>query len=629
MKHTLFLHVATLASAALIAVGSSVGYSQEMERSRGDSAAREVRLRNDDEQILLGEDPVAIEAESWERQSIPVSLAEMENRGIPASPDQVTGNPRARTSARVLYFESSVSRTNGLMTMPADTLLLGTPFSSLFRLRIHPARCWDAHFVLAKQAGEQFADAAMRGSICYSAEEGVRVILGDYVVNVSHGLALSGNRASIGEGVTRSSSSREQLSPYFGAGTMGFLRGAAIRLMKRMEGGTGNIVIFASRRALAATTREDGTVRSIDWTGYERTEKESQKQSRLHETFFGARCSFGSTSGMSAGVTWSRTLYDRMIVPESGIGFTGDRSEVAGMDLGMNMRHARLSAELARLPDGSLSFVSRAEVRPAVGTTVVVAARSYGVGFSNPHASAFGHHRDGGNEQGIFLAFSTRPVPDLEVDGSVDAFRYPGRSSSTMFPASGTEAGLQTVVGRSTATTVTVRLRLRHSIEERIVTAAPSGEFRRDVMVELLSVGGLVRIPLGPDFQLKCRFSTVSHRPDCGLRSSRGSLLGAGASWRLREAEIEGAMSLFTTESYDAAVSVIEPGAARTISAMTCYGSGARVSVSASWRPWDMLLISLKVGSTMSGWKPSSESGIPDMHPPSLTTFTMELSSLF
>ncbi len=608
-------------------LGVFFGYGQEEGTNRRDSLSIVGRSSDAVEEMLMGEDPTTVEALSWERQSTPVSLVgpEKSEKPTPSTP-QPNGAP-LRSTSRLLYIEASISQTNGLTSLPVDSLLLGSQLATVFRLRIHPGRNWDGHLVVAKQRGERFSDAAMRGSLRYSWEGGGEIVLGDYVVNVSHGLSLSGNRASMGNGARRSTRSRDFLSPFFGTGTMGFLRGGAMVLQAKAAGGVGTFALLLSRRSLAGLTREDGTVRSIDWTGYERTAKEAEKQSALHESVVGVRCSWSNRGIADVGVTWSRTTYDKRVQPESGTGFSGDRSELLGIDLVLASRFSNFSAEIARTWDGALSFVSRGELRPAIGTTCVLLVRSYGDGFSNPHASAFGRHRDGGNERGIYLGFSTLPIPGVAFDAGVDIYRHPGRSTATIFPSSGTEAGVQAILGNNGGVAVTLRLRHRRTLEERLVTSSPSKQFRRDVTSELLSISGMARIPIAAGLQLQCRASTNSHRPDCGLPSSSGSLLGVGVRWRSRFLDVECGGALFSTESYDAAVSIVEPGAARALNAITCYGSGARVALSISWKFWEGGMISSKVGSTMPGWKPSSETGIPDMHPPSLTNFVVEVSA--
>ena len=611
----------------IIIFAATSGVSQESDDLEPDSSTIEVPNPTTEEGNLLGEELKAIDALSWERQSTPISLTQTPSRTHEMSPDDPVFQRSSRSTSYFAYLETSVARSRGGTTMPSDSLLLGSPLSTTARFQIRPAQGCDAHLVVAKQAGEKLGDAALRGSLEYHPGSALHAILGDYVVNVADGLVLSGNRASIGEGTTRAADRRHLLSPFFGTGTMGFLRGAAVALRKRIGGGMGCVVLCCSRRSLAASTREDGTVRSIDWTGYERTDLEVQKQARLHESVFAARCSWETGGGSSLGMTMAASSYDRRIQPESGLGFTGDGSKVLGLDLEAHVGRAVLCSECARSFGGSLSFVARAEIKPALGSTFVILLRSYGTDFSNPHACAFGRHSDGANEQGAFVGFSCRPVPSLGFDGSADLYRYPSRSSTSVFPASGGEAGLRATLECSNGVNLSGRLRARHGTEQRLVESGQSNECRRDVVTDLVSFTGVLRVPLARNLSMHCRVSTVSNLPDCGLTSSHGSLLGLDMRWDSPAFHMTCAYNQFSTETYDAAVYVVEPSAANGLTAWTCYGAGSRWSLSAGWKPWQASSISMRLGSTVCRWKPSSTGSGPVLYPPEQMYFLFEISS--
>lgn len=577
-----------------------------------------------DEATFLGEDPATIEAASWERQSAPPSLLLQESGG-PSRPDKVTRPGVSRRRTGFVYIEAGVARTTGSSSMPEDSLLLGPPFSSILRVRVQPSHHWSGQFVAARQSGERISDAALRGSVCYASGQRTQLIVGDYLVNAGSGLVLSGSSVAVGEGVARSRRRRESIRQYFGAGTMGFLRGGILTQEIGLGPGVAGLTLLASQRSLAASIRDDGTVRSIDWSGYVRTAKETGKQAQLHETLLGGRCRWTRAGSYAVGLTWYRARFDRPIEAESGLGFAGDRSEVFGADAFVVIGQTALTGEVARSFDGCTSWVVGVMADPSSHFSIAVHLRSYAEGFSNPHAAAFGAHRDAGNEQGAFVGFSSQLLPAVRVEGSVDMSRFPGRTSGNRFPADNVRGGLQCTLGEGSGGSATVRVRSNHTSEVRIVDVSSDAR-RRLLTIAYFSLAGIAKIPLGNACLMQIRAMTAAQHSNLGLRSYRGTLLGVGARWRTESLEMAANLHGFTTDGSGASVSIVEQAPARGVSAVVCSGDGVRWSVHALWNPVPALKVSGWIGKTIHGWKPAMSDGPPDDDLPPLTTMTFEIS---
>ncbi|MGA9119627.1 MAG: hypothetical protein WB699_09685 [Bacteroidota bacterium] len=591
----------------------------------------------DRREALLGEDASVVEAVSWEMQAIPPSLTaspsnvlHAPSQGPQYDASSTRGVRTIRTSGdgqehfpgdyqtrgrKSVYCETTFRQNFGQTSAPPDSLLLGNPFSSVFRLKVEPHPDWSAHFVLAKQSGERYKDASLYGSLRYGNETIEQLIVGDYRFRAGFGLVLSGNQTSFGEGTVRTHSKAGSLVPYFGTGPVGFFRGAAASLKQRLLGGTARLTALVSKRSLAATVQADGSVSAIDWSGYQRTEKELGKQGNLLELLIGLRASWTLPGSVTVGSTWYRSNYDRSILPKSGRGFRGKRSEVGGLDASVRLGQVNLFGEIARGNRGLCSMLAGAEASPAEQLSFVILLRSYAAGFSNPHASCFGRHGDGGNERGAYLGFSTSPLPGIEFNGSVDIYRIPGPTATNPLPTSGQQSGFRTVLRMHNGIVTTIRLRFSRSSELRIVEIEGAGPARKEIGRDRLTVDGVVQLPRSGRLDLKCRLTAVSVRPGYGLASSHGYSIAVSGEYKTRSFQAECSTGLFSAESYEAAVVEIEPDLGRSASAVVCYGSGVRSSLWLSCEPWEWMRVSGKLGVTLTKWRPSHDRPIEGFPP--------------
>ncbi len=606
----------------------STAKSQSMIPAASDTVVTESIPDDVDDAAFMNEDPASIEAASWEHQAAAPSLSRLEFRGRSSHERKTPAERNKGDDHGLIYIETSIARSTGSSSLPDDSLLLGAPFSSILRLKARPFDELDVQFVGAKQSGERFSDAALRGAVRYAPDRRTQIVLGDYLLNAAHGLVLSGSTIAVGEGVGRTGRRHESLRPYFGAGMMGFLRGGAVAQDIGLGAGVLRMTLLASHRSLAASIRDDGSVRSIDWSGYVRTPRESDKQAKLHETLLGARCKVERRGSYAMGVTWYRARFDRPIVAESGLGFSGDRSEVFGCDASVEIHQVEVWGEAAHSFDGASSWVLGLQTNPALDVRAAFLLRSYATDFSNPHASAIGFHSDGSNEQGAFVGFSAQILPTLRFDGSIDLSRFRGRTARNDFPSSGVRAGVQFMIGTKGGVNATLRIRVNHAREVRLVDNGTDETVRREVAVEYLSIGGVVRFPLGGNYIFLCRAASVEQHRELGLASFRGSQLGIGGRLRVESLGADWNIDGFTSNGYGAAVSVVEAAPARGVSAIVCYGDGIRFSACVSWKPIPWMMISGKIGRTVFNWKPSSGDDYPEEEPSPITGLILEICAI-
>jgi hypothetical protein len=611
---------------AAVTLAVSVTFGQVGPPAGDDSVRVRGSPERDRDRLFLGEDASTIEAVAWELDAIPPSLvsparyAKEEDSAFRRDAEGEWDEPPGgrRKGEKSVSCEMRFLRTSGSSATPADSLLLGDPMVSVFRLKMTPFQGFNGHLVLGKQSGERVRDASIFGSVSYSRGVLKQIILGDYRFRAGSGLVLSGTVTNYGEGATRGSHTGGSLRPYFGTGLTGFLRGGALELASRIGGGTAAMTVLVSRRSLAAAVQNDGRVSAIDWSGYQRTERELDRQGQLEESLVGVHASWQAFSRSVLGVTWYRSAFSRTIMPRRGLGFRGERAEFAGLEGSVVLRSATVRTEIARDSYGHCSMVTGVKATPAEKMSVAVTARWYAPGFSNPHASASGKHATGENERGLLIGFTTSPVPGLDIEGSLDVYAFPVATSTDPLPSSGREVGLRCTYRSERGIAIATRARITRTSDLRIVSVAGAFPGRREVGRERLSVSNVVQLPAFSGMRVLCRSTIVSVRSEYGLPGSRGYAISLAGTYEDRMLRGQWSFGLFSANRYEAATVDIEPDLGRPATAVVCYGSGSRVSLWFSCAVSGWLEVSGKAGAIFYRWKPID--GRPVEAPPASST---------
>ncbi len=313
-----------------------------------------------------------------------------------------------------------------------------------------------------------------------------------------------------------------------------------------------------------------------------RTPAERARLGTVTERLLGGRL-FASGGPLRLGVAWCRSLYSRPAAPPSGIGFSGDRSELVGFDCTLHVERLTLLGEVARSGSRAVSAVAGVVLSPARGARASIAWRSSGPGFTNPRGTASAGSAAGGNEQGVRLALRATVARGISFEWDADAYRHPGPVVRDPLPSDGLTMGLHCRTEIDPAVSAQLRLRLRRWSETRAFPSVTGGDLRGRVEACRLSGSVLLRCTLAGAVCLRSQISCCTVRWSRALPETRAFLMSAGLQLGRGPRRGELRCTLFSGGTPDTPLVDAEPEPGLAGAAPLLYGCGARYIGTAEW----------------------------------------------
>jgi hypothetical protein len=279
----------------------------------------------------------------------------------------------------------------------------------------------DFAFMNEKDPGELVSNGYSSFYLALANEDrGIRMVLGDYVVEVGEGLVLWRSFAP-SKGPESFAAVRRNgsgLRPSVSTDETWVLHGCAAEWKTRLA----SLLVFVSSRRLNANIDSTALPKSIYSDGLFRTAGEVGKMNVLDEQLSGFRLAATPLEGVRAGLSlYSSQLYSPIAF---GGGSPSNHVSLIGIDLAYTTRAVDAFAEVARDRLYRLSWIAGAIVAPSKLMSAGVVARSYAEGFENPRGNAFGE-RFGPpeNEQGIYTTLRVAPFDGLKLSIYSDQFQ--------------------------------------------------------------------------------------------------------------------------------------------------------------------------------------------------------------
>lgn len=421
-----------------------------------------------------------------------------------------------------------------------------------------------------------------------------QAIVGDYKAGFGEGLVVN-NGLRFGKLTTTLWRTAGGIHPHSSTDEASFLRGgAAIWKM----GGEWRLTTLYSFRKLDATTAADGSVQSINTSGYHRTAGELRRQGTLgnHTAALHAGNTFRlhsklrgfQAAALRLGATALFQYYDRpfrqdsilyrFILPE------GQRFGAVSVDYGFRSQHLYVSGETsrsfatnARGDRGGWATLNKVAWRFSAATQLVAIQRFYSQSYFSALASAFGEGSRVQNESGITLQLDADRMGPFGLRALVDYFYSPWPRYSMSRSSEGWEGQLQA----SYATEAVGNLVVRYGFKSK------ERSDQRHLIHRLRAT--YVR-PFSERWTAQLAAFFVADATAGGAAAtSRGYALAPRTDFTSRSQRLRLSVFgvLFRTTDFSSRLFLYEPSLLQNFGMLQLYGRGQRFGVTLRWQSKD------------------------------------------
>ena len=414
--------------------------------------------------------------------------------------------------------------------------------------------------------------------------------LGHYRVQMGMGLVMN-TSFHLGKLTTLQTMGRglHTLSAHSSRSASNHLQGiaATVRLAKQWR-----VMAFASYQAIDATLNDDGTARTLLYSGYHRTLTEIEKKHNTYETDLGASIGWHQgTLHINANAVYTR--YDRSLQPmQNALYHTysaqGNSFLNMSLDYGWNNHRWAFSGETALNKKGAVALIHTVNCRVTDQLSLMLLHRYYDKRYTAQHANSFREGSSIQNEHGIYLGATWQPLRSWFVQGYVDYAhfswpRYQVSASSDAF-----DALLSARYSRKRWTwnmRYRMHIRQRDNDTKKLIVNQRSHRLR--IAVDWTTTSTLTLRTQGDGV-------VVSEQGT----NSRGIMIGQQARWQQRWLKVAATVAWFHSDDYDSRLYQYEPSTHYDFSFPAYYGHGIRYSLMMQADIGKHLALATKLGVT-------------------------------
>ena len=414
--------------------------------------------------------------------------------------------------------------------------------------------------------------------------------LGHYRVQMGMGLVMN-TSFHLGKLTTLQTMGRglHTLSAHSSRSASNHLQGiaATVRLAKQWR-----VMAFASYQAIDATLNDDGTARTLLYSGYHRTPTEIEKKHNTYETDLGASIGWHQgTLHINANAVYTR--YDRSLQPmQNALYHTysaqGNSFLNMSLDYGWNNHRWAFSGETALNKKGAVALIHTVNCRVTDQLSLMLLHRYYDKRYTAQHANSFREGSSIQNEHGIYLGATWQPLRSWFVQGYVDYAhfswpRYQVSASSDAF-----DALLSARYSRKRWTwNMRYRMHIRQHDNDTKKLIVNQTSHRLRIAVDWTATSTLTLRTQGDGV-------VVSEQGT----NSRGIMIGQQARWQQRWLKVAGTVAWFHSDDYDSRLYQYEPSTQYDFSFPAYYGHGIRYSLMMQADIGKHLALATKLGVT-------------------------------
>ena len=349
---------------------------------------------------------------------------------------------------------------------------------------------------------------------------------------------------------------------------------------------------FVSYRDIDATlNKDDGSIRTILYTGYHRTPTEMEKKDNASQFLAGGNVHY-FVNGWHVGATGIYTSFNKELKPDTRQTYrryrpSGDRFFNVSADYGYTGHRLSFNGETATGDCHSVATINTLSYQLTGTLTLMALQRFYSYKYYSLFAESFSEGGSVQNESGVYLGVNWRASRHLSLMAYSDYAYFPW-ARYQVYTASHAWDNLVQAVYASDGWSVTARYRFKtKEINSKDKLALISRDEHRG------------RLGIGYDG----RTWSTKTQADVSYMADDGRSFGWMVSENVGVAckgwlKFNASIGYFNTDDYDSRIYTYEKGMLYEFPFMVFYGEGIRYSLLANASVSSKLMFTLKVATT-------------------------------
>ncbi len=357
--------------------------------------------------------------------------------------------------------------------------------------------------------------------------------------------------------------------PYRSAYEAGYFRGAAAENSFVIGGSKLNIMAWASFAGRGANIDSSGIARSIDMTGYHRTENEISKKNKLLENNFGGMTEI-ETGNFIFGITSYYLAYDKEVRTRSSTAFYGKSGLLSSGHIFYSSQDFSFAGEIIR--DAGNNFGFKAGLQKEIDQfDLALYARSFPKEFRSPFGYSFAESSFPGNETGLYAGVKWSNKENLQLNIYADIYKTPVRTYLIGIPVRGID--LLGDIEYELSDNAEITLRLRHENKSHSDPLSTKDFFQK------LRTSARFEINQNPAGSSKLRFRLEA--VNCKFENAMPEEYGfigflEYSDYILDYIRLGGRLTYFSTDSYESAIWQFEYAMPGMMTTTPLHGKGLR-----------------------------------------------------
>ena len=431
--------------------------------------------------------------------------------------------------------------------------------------------------VTEKDAGERkIADYIAGYASATIPSISTRFIVGDFSMESAEGLVFW-RSAGLSKGTEVIANVRKNgagVRPYLSTNENWYFRGLGTEVSLDWV----NVTLLYSNKPMHGTKDDEGVITTLDNSGLFRTESELGRRNQTRERLLGGRLSTTPLEGMKVGLTGYQARFADAVELSSVSRLLARTASVVGWDFSYTQRWFNVFAELVRGNYSRTAGVAGILLKPHETAAVSCAVRSFPERFVSLHSNVFGE--SGGaasNESGAYFGLALRPTPGFSLSMYYDQFRFPWKTSSSLFPSAGHDFLAFSEIKLSSKLSLQLQFKEKRKDDPGITTDALGREVKVDEARTQRNYRATIELVSSRTFRLRSRVELVSARYSDSRPQQKGALVFQDVRFfPLPGFLVDARVVAFQTDSYDSRVYEFESDHLGTFYNPSLYGKGLR-----------------------------------------------------
>lgn len=433
-----------------------------------------------------------------------------------------------------------------------------------------------------------------------------QALLGDYTLEFGQGITLWGSYAfSKGiESVRGIKRKATGINSYASVNEVQFFRGGALRFNYEIFSGKLSLFGFYSNNYINASIDTITDQFSTLYTdGYHRTDSEIKRKNSGKEIFYGGRVQYELHKYLHSklGVTYYRSKFSKPFKYKGLYEFSGDRSNLLGLDYDISYENINLFGEWTRSHTSKVGGINGIRISFFRIADLLFLVRNYPADFISLHSHGFGE-RSGNtqNESGIYSGLRFRIPRLVTVNIYFDQYKFPYRTFFIPMPVRGNDFVLYSEW--KVARNLKAYTKYKSEIKEDVTRVVDQHGFELYKIYKRHQSNYRLQInyEISAMFRLRGRIEYVFIDKHAVLPSEKGILMFSDFRVKLlKNFILDGRFIVFQTDSYDSRLYEYENEINGVVTNQGLYGKGRRWYILLKYKPFSFLEFSAKYSETL------------------------------